>query len=45
MVAVVGWPLFFIATAAAALPALGLMAWLQQRGHFAPLDAARNGKP
>jgi PAT family beta-lactamase induction signal transducer AmpG len=39
----IGWPLFFIATAAAALPALTLMAWLQRRGHFAPLDAARNG--
>ena len=40
----IGWPLFFIATAATALPALALMAWLQQRGHFAPLDAERNGK-
>ncbi|HEY1246781.1 MAG TPA: MFS transporter [Hyphomicrobiaceae bacterium] len=40
----VGWPLFFIATAAAALPGLALMAWLQRRGHFAPLDAERNGK-
>ncbi|HEY1244796.1 MAG TPA: MFS transporter, partial [Hyphomicrobiaceae bacterium] len=39
-----GWPLFFIATAAAALPGLALMAWLQRRGHFAPLDAERNGK-
>jgi MFS transporter, PAT family, beta-lactamase induction signal transducer AmpG len=40
----IGWPLFFVTTAAAALPALGLMAWLQRRGHFAPLDAERNGK-
>ena len=32
-----------IATAATALPALMLMAWLQRRGHFAPLDAERNG--
>ncbi|HEY7552261.1 MAG TPA: MFS transporter [Hyphomicrobiaceae bacterium] len=39
----VGWPLFFVATAAAALPGLALMAWLQRRGHFAPLDAGRNG--
>lgn len=39
-----GWPLFFIATAATALPALALMVWLQRRGHFAPLDAERNGK-
>ncbi len=44
LVTAVGWPLFFIATAAAALPALALMAWLQRRGHFAPLDAERNGK-
>jgi len=44
LVTAIGWPLFFIATAAAALPALALMAWLQRRGHFAPLDAERNGK-
>jgi PAT family beta-lactamase induction signal transducer AmpG len=44
LVNAVGWPLFFIATAAAALPALALMAWLQRRGHFAPLDAQRNGR-
>ena len=44
LVTAVGWPVFFIATAAAALPALALMAWLQRRGHFAPLDAERNGK-
>jgi PAT family beta-lactamase induction signal transducer AmpG len=43
MVNALGWPLFFIATAAAALPGLALMAWLQRRGHFAPLDAERNG--
>ena len=43
LVAAVGWPLFFLATAAAALPGLALMAWLQRRGHFAPLDAERNG--
>jgi PAT family beta-lactamase induction signal transducer AmpG len=41
---VIGWPLFFIATAASALPALALMAWLQRRRHFAPLDVKRNGK-
>jgi PAT family beta-lactamase induction signal transducer AmpG len=40
----IGWPLFFIGTALAALPALALMAWLQRRGHFAPLDAKRNGR-
>jgi PAT family beta-lactamase induction signal transducer AmpG len=38
----IGWPLFFVATTLAALPALALMAWLQGRGHFAPLDAERN---
>ena len=38
-----GWPAFFVATAAAALPALMLLAWLQRRGHFAALDAERNG--
>jgi PAT family beta-lactamase induction signal transducer AmpG len=37
----VGWPAFFVATAAAALPALVLMAWLQRRGHFVPLDVER----
>jgi PAT family beta-lactamase induction signal transducer AmpG len=35
-----GWPLFFIISAATALPSLVLLAWLQQRGHFASL-----GKP
>jgi PAT family beta-lactamase induction signal transducer AmpG len=38
----IGWPLFFAVTAIAALPALALMAWLQQRGHFIPLDAERD---
>ncbi len=37
LVNAVGWPLFFILTAAAALPALALLAWLQRRGHFAAL--------
>jgi PAT family beta-lactamase induction signal transducer AmpG len=37
-VAALGWPLFFLATAAAALPGLALLAWLQRRGHFARLD-------
>ena len=37
----IGWPAFFIATTAAALPSLALLAWLQRRGHFAPLDAER----
>jgi PAT family beta-lactamase induction signal transducer AmpG len=38
----IGWPAFFIATTAAALPSLALLAWLQRRGHFAPLDVERN---
>jgi PAT family beta-lactamase induction signal transducer AmpG len=43
MVNALGWPLFFLSASAAALPALALMAWLQRRGHFVPLDAKRNG--
>jgi PAT family beta-lactamase induction signal transducer AmpG len=43
VVEAIGWPAFFIATAASALPALALMVWLQRRGHFVPLDVARNG--
>lgn len=35
--AALGWPLFFLMTAAAALPGLALLAWLQRRGHFARL--------
>ncbi len=30
----VGWPMFFVISAATALPGLALLAWLQQRGHF-----------
>ena len=33
-----GWPAFFIGTAATALPALALMTWLQGRGHFRALE-------
>jgi PAT family beta-lactamase induction signal transducer AmpG len=29
-----GWPLFFVVSALVALPSLGLLAWLQSRGHF-----------
>jgi MFS transporter, PAT family, beta-lactamase induction signal transducer AmpG len=39
----IGWPLFFILTTLVALPALALLAWLQRRGHFEPLDMDRNG--
>ncbi len=39
--AAMGWPLFFAATAIAAVPALLVLAWLQQRGHFREVDASR----
>jgi MFS transporter, PAT family, beta-lactamase induction signal transducer AmpG len=42
VVEAIGWPAFFVATAAAALPALALLAWLQRRGHFVGLGAGRN---
>jgi PAT family beta-lactamase induction signal transducer AmpG len=42
VVEAIGWPTFFVATAVAALPSLVLLAWLQRRGHFAPLDAGRD---
>lgn len=42
LVNAIGWPLFFIATALVALPSLALLAWLQQRAHFLPLDARRD---
>jgi len=32
-----GWMWFFAICAAAAIPSLALLAWLQQRGHFATL--------
>jgi MFS transporter, PAT family, beta-lactamase induction signal transducer AmpG len=38
-----GWPIFFAICAAAAIPGLLLLAWLQSKGHFAALtrkDAA-----
>ena len=33
-----GWPAFFVICAAAALPSLALLAWLQWRGHFKRLE-------
>ena len=36
-----GWAWFFAICGAAALPSMLLLAWLQQRGHFAPLDRRR----
>jgi len=41
VVEAIGWPAFFIATAAAALPALALLVWLQRRGHFVGLGVGR----
>jgi PAT family beta-lactamase induction signal transducer AmpG len=41
VVAGIGWPAFFVATALAALPALALLAWLQWRGHFDTLIVGR----
>jgi PAT family beta-lactamase induction signal transducer AmpG len=35
--AALGWPLFFLATIAAAVPSLVLLAWLRGRGHFEKL--------
>lgn len=37
-----GWPLFFILSAAAAVPSLFLLAWLQMRGHFVGLGRLQN---
>jgi MFS transporter, PAT family, beta-lactamase induction signal transducer AmpG len=36
-----GWPLFFVTSAVVALPSFLLLAWLQQRGHFVGLKAAK----
>ncbi|HUI95546.1 MAG TPA: MFS transporter [Xanthobacteraceae bacterium] len=36
-----GWARFFAICGAAAIPSLVLLAWLQQRGHFVPLDRRR----
>jgi PAT family beta-lactamase induction signal transducer AmpG len=36
-----GWAWFFVICALAGLPSLVLLAWLQQRGHFATLVAKR----
>jgi MFS transporter, PAT family, beta-lactamase induction signal transducer AmpG len=36
-----GWPWFFALCAAAAIPSLVLLAWLQRRGHFVALDRRR----
>ena len=36
-----GWPMFFVLSALVAVPSLLLLAWLQQRGHFADLGPTR----
>jgi hypothetical protein len=36
-----GWPLFFAICVVVAVPSLMLLAWLQQRGHFATLGPLR----
>jgi len=36
----VGWPMFFVFSSLLAIPSLLLLAWLQQRGHFAALKPA-----
>ena len=45
VVEAIGWPAFFIATAAAALPALALLVLLQRRGHFVGLGVGRRAVP
>ncbi|MBN8970687.1 MAG: MFS transporter [Rhizobiales bacterium] len=39
--AAAGWPLFFVVSVLVAIPSLLLMIWLQQRGHFKALEAAK----
>jgi MFS transporter, PAT family, beta-lactamase induction signal transducer AmpG len=36
-----GWPLFFAICVVVAVPSLILLTWLQRRGHFAELEAAK----
>ena len=45
LVSAIGWPLFFIATALFALPALMLLGWLQRRDHFGPMEDYRGSQP
>jgi len=40
--AAAGWATFFAVCAAAAVPSLALLGWLQRRGHFATLAARAN---
>lgn len=41
----VGWPIFFMISAAVGLPGVVLLWWLQMRGHFAALDKPRGPVP
>jgi PAT family beta-lactamase induction signal transducer AmpG len=41
LAAATGWPWFFALCAAAAIPSLILLAWLQRRGHFEALERPR----
>jgi MFS transporter, PAT family, beta-lactamase induction signal transducer AmpG len=43
MASSVGWAIFFALCAAAAIPGLALLAWLQRGGHFAVLARRPNG--
>ena len=43
LVAAIGWPAFFVATALTALPALALLAWLQRRAHFTGVESEARG--
>ena len=45
LAAATGWGWFFAICAAAGLPGLLLLAWLQRRGHFATLDPKREPAP
>lgn len=36
-----GWPIFFVLSVVVAIPSFILLAWLQQRGHFAALAKSR----
>lgn len=40
-----GWSAYFVVTALAALPALGLMMWLAKRNHFDALETERSSTP
>ncbi|MBS0249398.1 MAG: MFS transporter, partial [Proteobacteria bacterium] len=44
IVTATGWVWFFAICALAAIPGLVLLAWLQRRGHFTPLDKLHHAK-